>query len=133
MNRERSRHDEMLEAIDEAEAMEKEEEREAVYRRPQRPRDPAQVYSVRVPADRLEQLREMAQRDGLSTSALVRHLVIDGIERRLGAHTEIDALTERVVVLEAGMTELKKDYETRSDEVVEKLLGAMSVLKREDL
>ncbi len=133
MTSERSRHDEMLEAIDEAEAREQEEEREAVYRRPQRPRDPAQVYSVRVPADRLEQLREIAQRDGVSTSALVRRLVIDGIERRLGDRNEIDALAERVVLLEASMTEFKKDYETRSDDVVEMLRGAVSVLKREDL
>jgi len=122
----------MLDAIDEAEAREEEEEKEAVYRRPQQPRDPAQVYSVRVPADRLGQLREIAQREGLSTSTLVRHLVIDGIERRLSARNEIDELRERVVQLESDMIEHKKDYETRSDEAVEKMMGAMSALKRDD-
>jgi len=129
MSRERSRQEEMLEAIDEAEATEEEEEREAVYRRPQQPRDPAQVYSVRVPADRLEQLRAIARREGLSTSTLVRRLVIDGIERLLGTPDELETLTDRLVQLEARVIELQKEYEGRSSEAVEKVLVAVSLLK----
>jgi hypothetical protein len=53
------------------------------------PRDPSQVYSVRIPVARLEQLRQRAAAEGLAPSALMRQWVIeqldaaDGMKRRL--------------------------------------------------
>lgn len=46
-------------------------------RRKKRPSpDPSQVYSVRVPVDRIEQLRQAATTRGTTPSALIRELVV---------------------------------------------------------
>ncbi|MEO7195087.1 MAG: hypothetical protein ABIZ05_09725 [Pseudonocardiaceae bacterium] len=39
-------------------------------------KDPSQVYSVRIPVDRLEQLRRAAAMRGSAPSALIRELVV---------------------------------------------------------
>ena len=38
--------------------------------------DPSQVYSVRIPVDRIEQLRQAAVNSGTTPSALIRDLVV---------------------------------------------------------
>lgn len=38
--------------------------------------DPSQVYSVRIPVDRIEQLRQAAMARGTTPSALIRELVV---------------------------------------------------------
>lgn len=38
--------------------------------------DPSQVYSVRIPLDRIEQLRQAAVNSGTTPSALIRELVV---------------------------------------------------------
>lgn len=59
------------------------------YRPAHPPKDPSQVYSVRIPAARLEQLRERATEKGIAPSALMRQWVIerldadDGVKRKL--------------------------------------------------
>lgn len=45
-------------------------------RKTRRAKDPSQVYSVRIPVDRLEQLRRAAVRRGSAPSALIRELVV---------------------------------------------------------
>lgn len=44
------------------------------------PRDPAQVYSLRMPVDRLEQLRRAAEDAGVSPSALMRTWVLERLD-----------------------------------------------------
>ncbi|MGH8981358.1 MAG: hypothetical protein ACRDWE_10120 [Acidimicrobiales bacterium] len=113
--------DEMLRAIDEAEgADESDEDVAATYRRVPPAKAPAQVYSVRVPSNRLQQLRGLSELEGIPTSALVRNLVVEGIERRLGRLGEVEELAERVVRLESDMNELRKAYKARDDELRER-------------
>ncbi len=45
-------------------------------RKTRRAKDPSQVYSVRIPVDRLEQLRRAAATRGSAPSALIRELVV---------------------------------------------------------
>lgn len=45
-------------------------------RKTRRAKDPSQVYSVRIPVDRLEQLRHAAAARGSAPSALIRELVV---------------------------------------------------------
>ncbi|MGH3834566.1 MAG: hypothetical protein ACRDSF_02510 [Pseudonocardiaceae bacterium] len=45
-------------------------------RKTRRAKDPSQVYSVRIPVDRLEQLRRAAAARGSAPSALIRELVV---------------------------------------------------------
>jgi hypothetical protein len=50
------------------------------------PRNPSQVYSIRIPVERLEQLRRIAERSGLAPSVLMRRWVIERLDRdRAGA------------------------------------------------
>ncbi|MGO8956142.1 MAG: hypothetical protein ACLQFR_02025, partial [Streptosporangiaceae bacterium] len=44
------------------------------------PRDPSQVYSVRIPVGRLEQLRQRAAAEGVAPSALMRRWVIERLD-----------------------------------------------------
>lgn len=50
------------------------------YRRTRPAREPAQVYSLRVPVDRLEQLRELAADKGVTPSALMREWVLERLD-----------------------------------------------------
>lgn len=72
------REEEMAAAIERAEAEDTGEG--AVYARPVPPRDAAQVYSIRVPVERLEQLRSIASAKGVPPSTLMRQWVIERIE-----------------------------------------------------
>lgn len=44
------------------------------------PRDPAQVYSLRMPVDRLEQLRQAAEDRGVNPSTLMRMWVLERLD-----------------------------------------------------
>lgn len=63
---------------EEAERHAEEEEHGPSYRRKHSPRDPAQVYSLRVPAAQLEELRQLADK-GTTPSALMREWVLERI------------------------------------------------------
>ena len=76
-----SRHDEMAAAIARAEELDAlEEEREEDYVHVQPPRDPAQVYSIRIPSDRIEQLRRVARDRGTRPSTLIRDWVLQKLD-----------------------------------------------------
>jgi hypothetical protein len=47
------------------------------YRRKYPPRDPAQVYSLRIPVAQLEELRQLAAGMGVTPSALMRQWVLE--------------------------------------------------------
>lgn len=68
----------------EAEATEQGRDVDAYYVPDNRPpKDPAQVYSVRLPVDRLDELRQFATRQGVAPSALLRRWVIERLDREL--------------------------------------------------
>lgn len=54
-----------------------EEDHGPSYRRKHPPRDPAQVYSLRIPVARLEQLRQLAADRNVTPSALMRQWALD--------------------------------------------------------
>src|SRR5438067_10193377 len=74
----KGRQREMADAVARAEEEENLEEGRP-YVRPRPPRDPAQVYSVRIPTSDLAELRAMAEYQGVTPSALIRQLVVDHI------------------------------------------------------
>ena len=47
----------------------------------QQAKDPAQVYSVRIPVDRIEQLRRLAEERGAAPTTLLRQLVLEVLDR----------------------------------------------------
>jgi hypothetical protein len=76
------------------------------HRRARPPREPAQVYSLRIPVDRLEQLRRLTAEKHMTPSALMRSWVLE----RLDAEASAEA-SGRVVVgdPEAGLTALLRE------------------------
>jgi hypothetical protein len=66
----------------EAEAAEAHRDAEPPYvrhvRRPRR--DPSQVYTLRIPVDRLAKLRQVVHADGVEPSALMRQWVLDRLD-----------------------------------------------------
>jgi len=73
------REREMAEAIKRAERDEELEE-ERPYERPQTPKSPSQVYSLRIPVDRIEELRRAAEQRGVQPSALMRQWVMQKLD-----------------------------------------------------
>lgn len=53
------------------------------------PRDPAQVYSLRMPVNRLEQLRQAAEQAGVSPSTLMRMWVLERLDAENPALLEL--------------------------------------------
>jgi hypothetical protein len=70
----------LAEEAENAELHQHDDDRAPGYRRKYPPREPAQVYSVRIPADKLERLRERAAELGMAPSALMRQWVIERLE-----------------------------------------------------
>lgn len=68
---------------EEAARAERERDHERDYVRVPPPGEPAQVYSLRLPVDRLEQLRRVAARDGEAPSAMMRRWVLERLDREL--------------------------------------------------
>jgi hypothetical protein len=63
-------------------------------------KDPAQVYSVRIPVGRLDQLRKRATREGVAPSALMRQWVIERLDAEEGVKrtvSELEALVAAVI------------------------------------
>src|SRR5260221_13621819 len=68
---------------------------ESTYATGPPPRDPAQVYSVRIAVGRLEQLRTRALKEGVAPSALIRQWVIERLDANEDAKPQppdLDAL-----------------------------------------
>lgn len=77
--------DMLVREAEDAEARHEAEERGEVEPRPgQRARrqatDPSQVYSVRIPVDRIEQLRLLAVERGVAPTALLRQFVLERLD-----------------------------------------------------
>lgn len=71
--------DELAAVADEAEAHRDDEPRTRLRsRRP--PRDPSQVYSIRIPVERLEELRRLAAERDTAPTALMRRWVLERLD-----------------------------------------------------
>jgi hypothetical protein len=72
---------------------------------PRRPaKDPSQVYSVRIPVGRLEQLRQRAAENGIAPSALMRQWVAE----RLDADESVKRTLPNLEVLAALSAKLSR-------------------------
>lgn len=75
------REREMLDAITRAEEAEmaagEDDADETIYVRPRSPKEPTQVYSIRLPVSRVEQLRALAEARGVEPTVLVREWIVD--------------------------------------------------------
>ncbi|WP_264030546.1 hypothetical protein [Cellulosimicrobium sp. SH8] len=68
-------------------------------------KDPSQVYSLRIPVDRLAELRQVADRQGVAPSALMRRWVLERLDREAEAASRVqelreDLASEDVIVIE---------------------------------
>ncbi|MGH3275355.1 MAG: hypothetical protein ACRDNZ_13670 [Streptosporangiaceae bacterium] len=97
---------------EEAERHADEEDHGPTYRRKHPPRDPAQVYSLRIPVAQLEDLRQLAADRSVTPSALMREWVL-----------------ERVTAEKAGQPDPVRLWE-RLREALEILEGAQSLLRQ---
>jgi len=70
----------MATAADEIEVNERANDDDAVYVRPREPKDPAQVYTVRIPVAQIARLRDIANRQGIAPSTLMRNWVIERLD-----------------------------------------------------
>lgn len=77
--------DSILKEVDRVEDEDALEDESQEYRRPRPPKEPSQVYSVRIPVDRLEQLRRVAERRRVAPSALLREWVVDRLDAEAGS------------------------------------------------
>ncbi len=90
---------------DEAEAVEAHKDDEVPLVHSRVPREPSQVYSLRVPVDKLEELRTHAERQYLTPSALMRLWVLERLERET-SHTDLPQLVRKAVheeLVDAGL------------------------------
>ncbi|MGH7882432.1 MAG: hypothetical protein ACREN8_05940 [Candidatus Dormibacteraceae bacterium] len=69
------------------------------YHRPRPAKDPSEVYSVRMPISRLEQLRQIAEQERTNPSTLIRKWVLDRLDQK-GQDQVVDTRMRRAVRLE---------------------------------
>jgi hypothetical protein len=99
----------LLEAeAEEAERHAAEEEHGPSYRRKHPPRDPAQVYSLRVPAAQLEELRQLAANKGITPSALMREWVLERIAAEKSGMPDPLRLWERIRVILGSLEDTQR-------------------------
>ncbi len=73
------------------------------------PRNPSQVYSIRIPVDKLEALRVHAERLGTKPSVLIRQWALEKLEPSISDHY---LLTRKVTPEEIGkaLTALEAEW-----------------------
>jgi hypothetical protein len=89
------------------EAEERRDEPTRLVRRAKPARRPAQVYSVRMPVDRIELLRQIAERVGLSPSTLMREWVLERLDNETPAPI-IDLARLRMLIRDEVRDELER-------------------------
>jgi hypothetical protein len=93
-----------LEAAEFEESRGRDEPKRPLFRSKQLPRDPAQVYSVRMPVDRLEELRQAALVVGETPSGLMRRWVLERLDQEAeNPPTEFDRILVLVEALEQAV------------------------------
>jgi hypothetical protein len=108
--------EDILAEADRVEELDATESDAAIYVRPRAPRDPSQVYSVRIPVSAIDDLREMAEGAHLPVTTFMRHVVADQVDHfRRSTEDEpqmiaelVDQLERSLEVLRARLTTLDK-------------------------
>ena len=120
--------DEIKRLIDEeAEAFEesKADDDGRPYGRPRPPRDGGQVFSLRMPVERLEALRSVAAKCGERPSTLMRRWVLERLAEELGMRATYDDPQSPIgpitVVFEHGEHSLKASPEHLARQIAEHL------------
>jgi aryl-alcohol dehydrogenase-like predicted oxidoreductase len=97
---------------EEAERHADEDDHGPSYRRKHPPRDPAQVYSLRIPVAQIEELRQLAADKGVTPSALMREWVLERLAAEKagapGALTAWERLQEILSSLEGAQRRLEQ-------------------------
>jgi hypothetical protein len=78
------------------------------YRRRHPPRDPAQVYSLRIPVAQLEELRQLAADQGVTPSALMREWVLERIAAEKAGMSGAQSIWDRLRQLLAGLEDIQR-------------------------
>ncbi|MDP8930549.1 MAG: hypothetical protein M3O70_18755, partial [Actinomycetota bacterium] len=66
---------------EEAQHAEAKRDVESSYVRPRLPESPSQVYSLRIPVERLEQLRQLAEDSGEAPTVMLRRWVVERLDQ----------------------------------------------------
>src|SRR4051812_3308699 len=114
MTTEAQRAAQMAGAIERAE-LDEESEEARPYARPRRPEAAAQVYSVRVPVARLEELRACAAERGLRPASLVRRWIVERLDQERSVRhdrTPKVALIDRIDDLQVRLGDALRDNES---------------------
>lgn len=67
------------------------------YRRIDPAKDPSYVYSIRIPASRLEALRRLAADQGLQPSVMIREWVLERLEAEGRGPTEVTKIADEMM------------------------------------
>lgn len=89
MHRRESIRDVLAQEAEDVEGRRARGERGGPLHRPLPPREPAQVYSLRMPVDKLERLRQAAEQAGVSPSTLMRRWVLERLDAENPAVLEL--------------------------------------------
>jgi hypothetical protein len=81
------------------------------YRRKYPPRDPAQVYSLRIPVAQIEELRQLAAGKGVTPSALMREWVLERMAAEKAGMPDALSVWERLREILAGLEEARRRLE----------------------
>lgn len=119
------RNEEMADAIEQAELNDSPDS-ERPYARIAAARTPSQVYSVRIPVDRLEELRTLALERGMQPTALIRRWVLE----RLDGESSLGPQATVVVVHSVGRSKTNelKDGLQRIDREIASALSSNVIL-----
>lgn len=101
------RSEEMATALEAAEAEEDREALDEVYVRPGVPHRPSQVYSVRIPVERIEELRRVARREGVGPTTLMRKWVVE----RLDVERPMKTSHDIVIALRVSPDRMRDGFE----------------------
>lgn len=96
------------EVADAAERHAEDEDHGPSYRRRHPPQDPAQVYSLRIPVDQIEELRQLAADKGVTPSALMRAWVLERIAAEKAGLPNPLSLMERLQEVVGGLEDAQR-------------------------
>ena len=75
----------------------------STFVRPRPPRDPSQVYSIRIPVDWLEQIRQHAEARDLEPTQMLRGWILDRLDQHSPGIRVQQSATTDVLDLEAAL------------------------------
>jgi len=102
----------------EAERMETEAEVERTYVRPAPAQDPSQGYSIRIPVERIEQLRMLAAANKLPPTTMLRKWLLERLEQERPAGSGVTGAKPKKSVMHLAKIAGPEDVRRRVSEGV---------------